>query len=587
MTVSRPVATPLVSFLVPIVSGPGQLCALRPCFESLADQTLNDFEICITIDGQVDRSIERLLPEISDRVHIHRHPAPMGRAASLHDSLRLASGRLVAPLGLFDQLAPKTVQVLDYEFAWEDDIDLAFTDEDEIDADQRRRPFYKPGFSRDRFRQQMYLGSLLVCRRSLAIEIGGFANTIVGAEEHDFALRASEQARRIVHIPQVLYHRSARVTKLQSHTEARLELGHATEQDQNSISLVDPVGRSSTSAQVEVVQAHLKRTGFPARPVQNRYDPSVIDLEPLDSGRTTVSIVIPTGGVLGPVRGLDVRLVTNAIKSVDTKSTHSDFEFVVVLDNSSTEEIANEIIDAARNRPLVLVHDTRDFNFSRACNLGAVRANGEVLIFLNDDTEVRTPGWIERLTMYATRDDIGAVGAKLLYDDDRIQQVGIWSRHGHPLHRYVGYRHDHTGNRGNLLTAQNCLAVTAACLAVEKEKFMAVGGFTPRFPLSYNDVDLCLKLARSGFRTVVDGATTMYHFESMSRDPFSSDAELAEMHRRWEYVLRADPYDNPNHRTEGVEELPLPSDSVFQFYDETESNYLGRLWPPSSRLLQG
>ncbi len=563
---------PLVSFLVPVDGSRVDPRALRRSLDSVTAQTYPKFELCLTIDGTPSNSLARVIPKATDRIRVHARQTPMGRAASLDDGLRVASGQYIALLAPGDELAPNASAVLHHELTYVHDVDLLFTDEDEVDSGRRTRPFYKPGFSPERFRQQMYLGALLVCRRTLAIEVGGFASCIAGAEDYDFALRASEEASRIAHVPQVLYHRAT------SSGAANNSSAEPVNNDYRQTTMSDGV--------VQAVQEHLNRTGFAAKPSRNRVDPSVIDLEPDQSQTSSVSIIIPTGGATGPVRGTETRLVTNAIASVVAKSTYEHYEFVVVLDQSSTDSVANEIRAAAEDRPISIVRDSRTFNFSKACNLGATRSSGEVCIFLNDDTEVRSPDWIERLTMYATRYDIGAVGAKLLYGDDRIQQVGIWSRHGHPLHRYVGFGNDHPGNRGSLLTAQNCLAVTGACLAVEKEKFEAVGGFTPIFPLSFNDVDLCLKLSRHGFRTVVDGATTMYHFEAMSRDPSSSQAELQAMHRRWEIVLRADPYDNPNHRTDGVEELPLPSDSLIQFDDRDANNYLGRHWPPLSNVLQ-
>lgn len=563
---------PLVSFLLPVDGSQTDPSALKRSVESVVAQTYPKFELCLTIDGEPSKSLARAIPKPADRTRVHFRQTPMGRAASLDDGLRVASGRYIALLDPGDELAPNASAVLHHELTHVDDVDLLFTDEDEVDTGRRTKPFYKPGFSPERFRQQMYLGALLVCRRTLAIDIGGFASCIAEAEDYDFALRASEEASRIAHVPQVLYHRAISAEVADSCLVGGTNSSHRR--------------AAASDGVVQAVQDHLNRTGFSARPTRNRLDPSVIDLEPDRNQTSPVSIIIPTGGATGPVRGKEMLLVTNAISSVVAKSTYENYEFVVVLDQSSTEKLASDIRSAAEDRPLSIVRDSRAFNFSKACNLGAIRSSGEACIFLNDDTEVRSPDWIERLTMYATRYDVGAVGAKLLYGDDRIQQVGIWSRHGHPLHRYVGFGHDHPGNRGSLLAAQNCLAVTGACLAVEKEKFFAVGGFTPIFPLSFNDVDLCLKLSRHGFRTVVDGATTMYHFEAMSRDPSSSAAELEAMHRRWEIVLRADPYDNPNHRTDGVEELPLPSDSLIQFDDREANNYLGRHWPPLSNVLQ-
>jgi GT2 family glycosyltransferase len=151
------------------------------------------------------------------------------------------------------------------------------------------------------------------------------------------------------------------------------------------------------------------------------------------------------------------------------------------------------------------------------------------------------------------------VGARLCYEDGRVQHSGIWSRGGHPTHRYEGWPSDAGGYLGALRVTQNCLAVTGACLAIERTKFDLVGGFSPVFPNSYNDVDLCLKLWDRGLRTVVEPRAELFHFEASTRDPSITDDDLAALHDRWRWRLNHDPFDNPNHTAERSEEWPLPT----------------------------
>ncbi|MDH3292954.1 MAG: hypothetical protein OER95_01375, partial [Acidimicrobiia bacterium] len=179
-------------------------------------------------------------------------------------------------------------------------------------------------------------------------------------------------------------------------------------------------------------------------------------------------------------------------------------------------------------------------------------------VFLNDDTEVITEDWLEQLVRHARHREIGAVGAKLLFEDGAIQHCGIWCRGGHPVHRYEG-ADDDGGYLGALDVAQNCLAVTGACLAVERSKFVTVGGFSPLFPNSYNDVDLCLKLLDRGWRTVVEPRARLYHFEASTRDPRIDADDMSRLHDRWRHRLNNDPFDNPNHDAKLSEELPLPA----------------------------
>jgi GT2 family glycosyltransferase len=270
--------------------------------------------------------------------------------------------------------------------------------------------------------------------------------------------------------------------------------------------------------------------------------------------------------------------VRNAVESLVEHTTYTNFEVVIVLDEASEQELGHDLrILDTRVR---VVQDNRPFNFSGSCNLGSVFAIGDVLLFLNDDTEIIQGDWIQRLVMYAQQPDIGPVGAKLLYADERIQHAGIWSRHGGPGHRYPGFRRDHPGHMGSLFTAQNCMGVTGACLAVERHKFEQVGGFSLSFPLNFNDVDLCLKLFSRGFRSVVDCGTEVVHLESASRNPSVKPGEYELLRDRWSEFLDQDFWDNPNHTGHGVQEFPATSESLLQTWEAIDREGVcgARVW---------
>ncbi|MGI9597138.1 MAG: glycosyltransferase family 2 protein [Acidimicrobiales bacterium] len=541
---------------------------LRACIDSVRAQTTAEWELCLVADGPQPPEVDRLLDVEDDRIRVHRRPENGGIAAATDDALAMARGEFIALLDHDDTLAPEALGTTAWEIDGTDEVDFVFTDEDHLDSitGERINPFYKPGFSMERLRQQMYFGHMIVCRRSLALEVGGFRPGFDGSQDHDLALRAVERARKVLHIPKLLYHWRESPTSTAMDSEAK---------------------DWAYEAGVRVVASHLERTGFPARPARNPDWPGIIDLEPELADRPKVSIIIPTGGAGRIVHGRDVVLVEQALRSIAEKSTYPDFEVIVVLDRHSPESLVATLREVGGSLDISFVGDSREFNFSKACNLGAVRAAGQVLVFLNDDTEVSMSDWMERLVMYSTRPDIGAVGAKLLYGDGRIQHAGTWSRYGNPAHRYVGYLADHPGYLAALATAQNCVSVSAACLAVERSKFDEVGGFTPLFPLAYNDVDLCLKLSRSGYRTVVDCATEMVHHESSSQDPSVADWELDLLQRRWGPVLAADPYDNPNHSADGVEEYPPTSTFVADLRDHFgESDFRARAWPSDHEHLR-
>ncbi len=200
--------------------------------------------------------------------------------------------------------------------------------------------------------------------------------------------------------------------------------------------------------------------------------------------------------------------------------------------------------------------------------------------FLNDDTECIQPEWIDRLVMYTQIDGVGAVGALLRYGDHGVQHAGIWCNGGNAFHRYSGYPESHPGYMSALRTAQNCLAVTGACLGITRSRFDEVGGFSPGFPLNFNDVDLCLKLVDAGYRNVVDCQTVVVHHESATREPGLLAGEQELLERRWKRFLHNDPYHNPNHFAYGADELPFPADGLVQSLEALgENRHLPRFWP--------
>ncbi len=378
-----------------------------------------------------------------------------------------------------------------------------------VDADMWG-PWLLPGFSPDRLADQFYLGHMVAVRPRHLRPSGGWA-TIDGVRTAPEVLRPmAEAARRVAHLPMPLYTPAPDAGMGEPERAARRQTPDLTGND-----------------------------------------------------RPLVSVVIPTNGSTRRLDRGDRRLVEVAVQSV-LASDYPRIEIVVV----ETPGIPDRLVDRLRatvddhdrpGRTFTAVADDRPFNFSNACNRGAVHAVGEVLVFLNDDTEVIAADWLSHLVGHACRPDVGAVGARLLYEDGRVQHAGIWSRGGHPAHRYEGWPGDAAGYRGALRVTQNCLAVTGACLAVERAKFDLVGGFSPVFPNSYNDVDLCLKLWDRGYRTVVEPRAELFHFEASTRDPVITDDDLAALHDRWRRRLDHDPFDNPNHTAERSEEWPLPA----------------------------
>lgn len=435
---------------------------------------------------------------------------------------------------------------------------LIYGDEDTIDGDGRRgNGFYKPSFSPDRLRVQDYLGEAVMYRRDLVKQVGGLRTGHGMSARYDLSLRVAEQAECIVHIPAILVN----VAKIE--------------------------GRAETDGSLAaVVQEHLTRTRFPGQVVEERVvDDGLINrqsvvaaLAPRLDRHPNVSIIIPTGGSSRVVRGRRQRLVDLALDSL-TKTDYPNIEIVVVFDRNSDMELQHEVGQLLLGRPHRLVQDNRRFNYSQACNLGAAQASGEVLVFLNDDTEIVNRDWLDRLVMYATHPQIGAVGVKLLYEDGRLQHTGVWAREGHVSHRYSGFDASHNGVRGSLIVQLNCSAVTAACMAVERFKFEHVGGFCTDLPLAFNDVDLCFKLQMAGFRSMVDNDNVVTHLESSSRNPSTHQWELDHVHARWRPTMYFDPYENPNNTGRDCDEYPpTPPEMADDRWRTGRFQRNGRIW---------
>lgn len=519
-------SAPLFSVLVPVYHP--DLDHFRQAIESVIRQTDGDWQLVLVLDGPHPDAYRDLVDGfVDERIQIVERAANGGIAAASADGLAACTGDFVALLDNDDTLAPFALEACRDAIQKWPDADVLYSDEDKIDATGRRTGvFCKPQFSPDWLRCHMYLSHLGVYRRTLVNEVGGFRPGFDGAQDHDLALRATEQARRVVHIPRILYHWRQADTSVATDPESKTW---------------------AYDAGVRAVQSALERQGVPALARRRPGYMGIVDLEPrLPQPPPKVSIIIPTGARSKVVKGERLRLIDRCLTSIETRSTYENYETIVVLDASVSADVEWQLRAVDPERTKVL-RNHRPFNFSEACNLGRDHADGDVLVFLNDDTEIITPEWLERLVLFACLDGVGAVGVKLVYSDGRIQHIGLVSRDGMG-HRSVGVSGDDVGPYGSYTVQTNVLAVTGACLAVTAERFDLVGGFAVEFPLAFNDIDLCLKLYHAGLRTVLEPQVTVMHHESASRNPFVTDEEMDALFWRWRYLLEDDPYDNPHLR---------------------------------------
>lgn len=408
------------------------------------------------------------------------------------------------------------------------DSALLYADEDRLDAAGRRvSPRFKTGFDPELMLARDALGLPLAFRLPLLRGLGGLRREAgpLGVALHDLALRAMRRVpqEQIRHVPAVLCHR-----RLPEDAPAEWE-GEAARR---------------------VVREHLAACGQPAarlRPVPQAPQWCAVDW-PLPARPPLVSVIIPTRDGAG--------LLARSADAVLRRTDYPALELLVV-DNGSTGAEALALLARLRQDPRVRVLDAPGpFNYAALNNAAAAAARGEVLLLLNNDTDVYEPGWLRAMVAQALRPEVGAVGAKLVYADGRLQHGGVVLSPGPMLaHQLRLAEPEETGPQGELILARSVLAVTGACLAIRRQLYLAMGGLDAgALRVAFNDIDLCLRLGSEGYRIVWTPEATLMHLESVSRGDDASDPErharflreLGVIQSRWAVELARDPYHNPN-----------------------------------------
>ena len=514
-------AIPRVSVLTAVYDTPPHL--LRQVLQSVAQQTYADFEHILVDDRSASPHVADILRRAAadDRRRVVITRAQNGGiVAASADALAAARGELVALVDHDDLLEPTALERMVAAFTEQPDAVMAYSDHDILTATGRRfDPFYKPDFSPERLRSQNYITHFLVARRSEVVAAGGFRSGFDGAQDHDLALRLSERGP-VAHVPGVLYHWRQAPDSVASNEDAK---PYAFDAGRRAVA--DHCVRVGIDA--EVVHGSLKG----CYKVRRR-----LAATPL------VSIVIPTRGSRGLVWGEERDLVVSAVASIEQRSSYPALEFVVVADRATPPHVLDDVRSAAGDRIRLVMFD-EPFNFSRKCNVGAAHATGDVLLFLNDDTELIAPDSVEVMVGHLQSTDLGMVGAKLLFADGRLQHAGhVYP--GGPIHALFGWPGSAVGPHRMAVVARECSGVTAAAAAMRRDVFDAVGRFDEAFPVNFNDVDLCLRVRRHGYRIVWTPDAEWYHFESATREAGHTKEELDLLTSRWSFELFHDPYFN-------------------------------------------
>ncbi len=512
---------PRFAVLTPI-HGADQAC-LAACLASVGDQSFDDWEHVLVDDGSTDPATSELVATAAaadPRVRWIHQPVGAGEAGANRAALAAAVGELIVMLDHRELLHVDALAEMNAAFA-DPGVDVAYSDHDVVDADGFViESAFKPDFAPEWLRAHDYVTPLVAARRTLADSVGAFDDRYTGALDHDFALRLTERARRVAHVRRALCHVRTPVPE-------------------------SPPTAPAAEGGVRAVADHCARVGIDVG-VEATINEGCYRLVRRVADRPLVSVVIPTRGATGRVWGATRCYVVEAVRSLAEHSTYRQLEFVVVYDADTPEPVLSAL-GRVPNAVINLVPYRAPFNFSAKINLGVAHASGDLVLLLNDDTELIEPASVEVLVGHLQTPGVAAAGAKLLFADGTLQHGGVVNSI-EPDHACLGWRGDSAGPRPlrPLAVERECSAVTAACALVDRAAFDEVGGFATELPLNYNDVDFCLKLRAAGHRIVWSPWAVLFHFESRTRLSRVLPEELAWLDDRWHAELTADPYYNPN-----------------------------------------
>jgi GT2 family glycosyltransferase len=507
---------PLISIITPVFDTP--VDCLEETVQSVINQAYQNWELLLIDDCSCDANVRLCLSKLAgreSRIRVFRLEKHQGISAASNRGIAEAQGEWLALLDHDDLLEPDALFHFAKFLRDHPDADLVYSDEDKLTERGFESPLFKPDWSPDFFLSYNYIGHLTAMRREIVERAGRFHSEFNGAQDYDLYLRIVDLTPRIYHIPRVLYH---------------------WRRTENSVA--DNIRRKPDvlEAARSAIADHLRRCGEDAHvSVEWRTHTFLVARDLAEPRR--ISIIIPTRD--------RIDLLSRCIDSVVGKTSYPNYE-IVVIDNDSESDATHAYFAEFKHR---LLHFSGPFNYSAMNNLAVEQTESPWLLFLNNDMEIIDADWLTTMAEQIQRPEIGAAGARLLYPDNTIQHAGVvLGVDGIGTHAFRGFPADDPGVNRQLQVVRNYSAVTGACLLTRRDVFNQVGGFDEeRLPVTFNDVDLCLKIGRAGYRIVYTPLATLYHHESSSRRRTHVEGpETLVIRERWGDVLQRDPFYNPN-----------------------------------------
>ena len=516
------------SILVPLYNTPERF--LHEMIQSVIRQTYGEWELCMADGSDAQHSrVERVCRKYAkkdERIRYRKLERNLGISGNTNACIDMATGDYIALFDHDDLLHPAALYE-NMRAICEQDADFIYTDETTFHKTPKDAYNYhfKPDYAPDTLRANNYICHFTVFKRELLDITGGFRPECDGSQDFDLVLRLTEQAKRIVHIPKILYYWRAHANSVADDISAKPYVIDAAH---------------------KAVSDHLKRVGLEGDVLDSRV-PSMYRIRYKILGNPLISILIPNKD---HIDDLD-----RCLKSILSLTSYDNYE-IIIIENNSVEKRTFEYYKSMEdNKRINIVTWKGGFNYSAINNYGFKFAKGQHILLLNNDTEIISPDWLQEMLMYSQRSDVGAVGVKLYYPDHTIQHagvgIGLLTLAGHYHRHYDG---NHSGYMGRLSYAQNLSAVTAACMMIPRYVFEEVNGLDEMFEVAFNDIDLCMRIRQKGYLIVFTPFAELWHYESKSRGTEDTpekrerfSGEVTRFQERWkEELIKGDPYYNPN-----------------------------------------
>ncbi len=517
------------SIVVPLYNTPENF--FKEMIDSVINQTYQNWELCLVDGSDAEHTyVESLCKEYfqnDTRIKYKKLEKNLGISENTNECIKMATGDYI---GLFDHddlLHPSTLFYY-AEAICNNGADFVYCDEATFQGNLRKITFvhFKPDFAIDNLRANNYICHFTVFKKKLLEKSGLFRSEYNGSQDHDLILRLVEQTNNIVHIPKVLY----------------FWRSHA-----NSVALNIDSKPYAIEAGKKAVTEHLRRIHLQGTVESTVICQSCYKIAYELKDTPLITLVIPNKD--------QHKILKKCIDSIIKKSTYTNYEIIIIENNSTKDETFEYYKALTSNKKIKLVTWEHEFNYSKINNFAIPYCNGEHILLLNNDIEVITPNWIEEMLMYSQRNDVGAVGAMLYYPNNTVQHAGIiLGINGVAAHSPSKLKKGEAGYANRLTIAINVTAVTAACLMVKKSIYKEAGGLDEDFSVAFNDVDFCMKIRQKGYLNCWTPHAELYHHESISRGHEDTpekvkrfNNEVTLFQEKWENELEAgDPYYNPN-----------------------------------------